>query len=463
MITKISSWKKRIFLGISIKLFIAFWFAIALAVLISYLVTMQVRSKPVQEQANPQQLKVLNQFKNNLSNKKNTETHALQLKFFKRFNQYLLVKNLSNGRVYVPKKRGWHKVKNYLESNPLENPVTVDFSFTQVTSSKPINLNGKPYQLFIANKLQPGFMMGVVKQLPVTLRFLFLIIISFLFCWLLAKSFTTPLIALQQASKAIGEGKLTTRINKFDKRADEFGDLARSFNQMAEQLENNISAHQRLLGDVSHELRSPLTRLQLAIALTEKNKGNEIEQQKHLMRCETEIDRLEEMIADVLTLSRLEHHQNNYAPEEVNINKLVKYVIDDCQYLANSKDISIRFEGNINTILFADSKLLASAISNIINNAVKYSPSNDVVFVSLIQDNNLITLSILDNGPGVPDETLDKLFKPFYRVADGRERNSGGTGLGLAIAQPAIVLHGGKVVAENISDGGFKVTITIPT
>ena len=230
---------------------------------------------------------------------------------------------------------------------------------------------------------------------------------------------------------------------------------------MAEQLENNISAHQRLLGDVSHELRSPLTRLQLAIALTEKNKGNEIEQQKHLMRCETEIDRLEEMIADVLTLSRLEHHQKNYAPEEVNINKLVEYVIDDCQYLANSKDISISFEGNINKILFADSKLLASAISNIINNAVKYSPSNDVVFVSLIQDNNLITLSITDNGPGVPDETLGKLFKPFYRVADGRERNSGGTGLGLAIAQQAIVLHGGKIVAENIS-GGFKVTITVP-
>ena len=179
------------------------------------------------------------------------------------------------------------------------------------------------------------------------------------------------------------------------------------------------------------------------------------------MRCETEIDRLEEMIADVLTLSRLEHHQKNYAPEEVNINKLVEYVIDDCQYLANSKDISISFEGNINKILFADSKLLASAISNIINNAVKYSPSNDVVFVSLIQDNNLITLSITDNGPGVPDETLGKLFKPFYRVADGRERNSGGTGLGLAIAQQAIVLHGGKIVAENIS-GGFKVTITVP-
>jgi two-component system sensor histidine kinase CpxA len=143
---------------------------------------------------------------------------------------------------------------------------------------------------------------------------------------------------------------------------------------------------------------------------------------------------------------------------------LVEHVVNDCQYFASSKNVTIDLKSEVNCLLFADSKLLASAISNVVNNAVKYSPNDQVVSVELSQKNEQITLSVSDNGPGVPDAMIDKLFTPFFRVADGRERSSGGTGLGLAIAQQAIIFHQGEISAQNqTSSSGLNVIITLPT
>jgi len=453
---------KKFSLGISLKLFLAFWLVIITSVLISYLVTIQFRHSPTQEQANPQQLKLLNQFTLKLADKKRVKLKAIQSKFHHKYNQHLIIKKVSNNKIYSPRNRPWSKVKDYLKKHPLDNPVTVDFSFTKLTSSQPIIINGQQFQLFIASELQRKRFVSLISQLPFALRLFFLLTISFLSCWLLAKSFTKPLIAIQKASKALGNGELATRITTFAQRSDEFGDLARSFNQMAKQLEDNISAHQRLLGDVSHELRSPLTRLQLAVALAEKNIGNKAEQQKHLHRCETEVDRLDEMIADVLTLSRLEHSHNNFTVESVDLNALVDQVINDCQYFASSKKISIKLKGAFNDAIFGDSKLLVSAISNVLNNAVKYSPNEQDVTVELTQQNQQLHLSVSDKGPGVPDEMLTQLFTPFFRVADARDRSSGGTGLGLAIAQQAIQLHQGEIIAQNIMPNGLKVIVILP-
>ncbi|PKG82119.1 two-component sensor histidine kinase [Colwellia sp. 75C3] len=454
---------KKFSLGISLKLFLAFWIVILISVLISYLVTMQFRHSPSQEQANPQQLKLLSMYTEKLANKKQIKLKAIQRSFDRKHHQMLIIKKISNNKVYAPRKRGWIEVKNYLEKHPLDNPVTIDFDFTKVTSSQPIVINGEKFQLFIASEMRRKRIVSWVTQLPLAMRLIMLLLVSFLSCWLLAKSFTKPLIALQKASESIGKGKLATRITKFEQRSDEFGALARSFNQMAEQLENNITAHQRLLGDVSHELRSPLTRLQLAVALAEKNMGNSVEQQKHLNRCETEVDRLDEMIADVLTLSRLEHNQNVFDADEIDLKDLVEYVVNDCQYFATSKNVTIDFKTEFSCPLLADSKLVASAISNVVNNAVKYSPTNQVVTLELSEKDEQITLTISDHGPGVPDEMIEKLFTPFFRVADGRERSSGGTGLGLAIAQQAITLHQGYIVAQNQVSSGLKVIITLPT
>lgn len=454
---------KKFSLGISLKLFLAFWLVILTSVLISYLVTMQFRHSPNQEQANPEQLKLLSKYTQRLANKNHIELKAVQEKFRRKHHQHLIIKNITTNHIYSPRKRGWFEVKSYLAKHPLQNPVTVDFAFTKVTSSEPIVINGEQFQLFIANDVHRKRIVSLVNQLPIALRFLMLLTISFLSCWLLAKTFTKPLIAIQKASEDIGEGKLTTRIRKFDQRSDEFGTLARSFNQMAEQLENNITAHQRLLGDVSHELRSPLTRLQLAVALAEKNIGNDIEQQKHLNRCETEVERLDEMIADVLTLSRLEHNQTVFVADDTDLSALLTQVVNDCQYFATSKGVTIALKAQNNCVLLADSKLLSSAISNVVNNAVKYSPNDKVVTVELSQQNEQLMLSISDQGSGVPNGMIDKLFTPFFRVADARDRSSGGTGLGLAIAQQAIVFHQGEIIAQNQESSGLKVIITLPT
>ena len=454
---------KKFFLGISLKLFLAFWLVILTSVLISYLVTMQFRHSPNQEQANPQQLKLLTKYTQILAGKKQVKLKKVQEKFRRKHHQYLIIKNITSNHVYSPRKRGWFEVKNYLAKHPLKNPVTVDFAFTKVTSSEPIIINGEQFQLFIASDIHRKRFVSLVNQLPVAIRLLMLLTISFLACWLLAKTFTKPLIAIQKASESIGEGKLATRITKFDKRSDEFGTLARSFNQMAEQLENNITAHQRLLGDVSHELRSPLTRLQLAVALAEKNMGNDVEQRKHLNRCETEVDRLDEMIADVLTLSRLEHNQTAFATDDIDLSTLVTQVVNDCQYFATSKGVTIALKAQAHCVLLADNKLLSSAISNVVNNAVKYSLNDKVVTGELSQQNEQIMLSVSDQGPGVPNEMIAKLFTPFFRVADARDRSSGGTGLGLAIAQQAIIFHQGEIIAQNQESSGLKVIITLPT
>ena len=462
MFKPVSKRLKDFSLGISLKLFLAFWLVIITSVLISYLVTMHFRHNPTQEQADPNQLKLLENYQQKLSGKRKVNLKALQHKFHQKHQQFLIIKKLSTNQIYTPRTRVWSKVKHYLKRRILDNPVTVDFAFTQVTSSKPITINNHQFQLLVATQPERKHFVGLITQLPVALRLILLLALSFICCWLLSKSFSNPLIAIQQASKEIGQGKLATRITKFDQRSDEFGALARSFNQMAEQLENNITAHQRLLGDVSHELRSPLTRLQLAVALAEKNKGNEDEQQKHLTRCETEVDRLDEMIADVLTLSRLEHSHNAFAADEITLNHFVEQIVNDCQYFANSKNVTINFNCKSNISTFADIKLLTSAISNVINNAVKYSPNDNNVAVDLSQNHKHVVLSISDHGPGVPENMITELFRPFFRVADGRERSSGGTGLGLAIAQQAIHLHQGEIFAQNRQPSGLMVTIILP-
>jgi len=466
MLKKTARWFKRLSLGISSKLFLVFWLVIISSVLISYLVTMQFRHNPTQEQANPQQLELLTKYQQKLAGKTQVRLRAIQHRFHQKHQQHLVIKDLNSNKVYAPRERVWSKIKGYLKRHALENPVSIDFAFTQVTSSQPMMLNGQRMQLFIASEPQRKNLVGLVSQLPMAIRLILLLSISFLCCWLLAKSFSNPLIAIQKASKDIGQGKLATRIEKFDQRNDEFGALARSFNQMAEQLENNISAHQRLLGDVSHELRSPLTRLQLAVALAEKNMGNNVEQQKHLTRCEMEVDRLDEMIADVLTLSRLEHSHNAFTADEIELNRFIEQVVNDCQYFANSKNVTITFKGEVRCSILADVKLLASAISNVVNNAVKYSPIDNEVTVTLMkqlsEQKKQIVLTVSDQGPGVPDDMITELFSPFFRVADGRERSSGGTGLGLAIAQQAIHLHRGEIYAQNREPNGLKVTIKLP-
>jgi two-component system sensor histidine kinase CpxA len=200
----------------------------------------------------------------------------------------------------------------------------------------------------------------------------------------------------------------------------------------------------------------------LAIALVEKSMGKDDEQKKHLNRCENEVDRLDDMISEVLTLSRLEHGKQNFTTEPIDLHNLLQVLINDFQYLANDRKITLSLISDKDCMISGNPKLLSSAIGNLLSNAVKYSPNNQVINITLIKKTEHLKLSVVDQGIGVPDDMLDKLFMPFFRVAEGRERTTGGTGLGLAIAQQAINLHQGTIYAKNTKKAGLSITVVLP-
>ena len=281
-------------------------------------------------------------------------------------------------------------------------------------------------------------------------------------CWLLARSLSKPLLAIKGTAASFGDGNFSARVDKATSRNDELGELARSFNKMADKLATNMGAHQRLLADVSHELRSPMTRLQIAIALANKTSSQPEELEKHLTRCELEVTRLDEMISDVLSLSRLENTFQQIELDDICLAELLTSTINDAQYLADEKQIIINHQIEDPLIMPADSHLLASAFNNVLSNAIKYSAIKSSIEVTLSHANSYAKLTISDYSGGVPESALTELFKPFYRVSTARDRATGGTGLGLAITQQAIIAHNGTITAENNDSGGLTITVKLP-
>ena len=453
---------KKFLCSISVKLFLWLWLIIISSVLITYFITLQFGNSTSISSPDKYTRGLLKLVAHKLSDKKGVNIKKEQSRFNNRSGNHLILKNLKTNEVLLPDNFHWLKVKDYIVENDFVSMVSIEFPHTRISGPKTVKLGGANYHLFIATDNANQRLHFFLKQFPLWLRVLIVICISFVLCWLLAKNLSKPLIGIQNAALNFGKGELSTRLNKEAQRRDELGAVAVSFNTMASQLENSINAHQRLLGDVSHELRSPLTRLQMALGLVEKYQHSPAEQARHLARCEKEIDQLDNMLSDVLTLSRLEHSAVKGYFNQVSLDSLLTTVIDDYQYLATQKNVVITVPPASNILINADEKLLASAISNILNNAVKYSPAQSEITVALNISNDIIHLSFSDRGTGVPEESLPKLFKAFYRVADARDRESGGTGLGLAIALQAIELHQGKISAENNQNGGLTVHIKLP-
>tara|TARA_R110002096_G_scaffold280614_1_gene474732 strand:+ start:12 stop:680 length:669 start_codon:yes stop_codon:yes gene_type:complete len=216
------------------------------------------------------------------------------------------------------------------------------------------------------------------------------------------------------------------------------------------------------MADVSHELRSPMTRLQIALGLAQQKGIEQATLHKHLQRCELEVARLDEMIANVLSLSRLENTISQMELMSVDVKQLLMLCIEDAQYIANEKSIVINFHSESTALTQADPTLLSSAFNNILINAVKYSHNNDELNVYLKNTSTDFIIEIVDTGTGVPVDDLPKLFEPFYRVAQARDRATGGTGLGLAIAKQAVIAHNGSISANNNTNNGLTVTIKLP-
>ena len=292
------------------------------------------------------------------------------------------------------------------------------------------------------------------------LHLLAIIAVSGLFCYWLARYLTAPVTKLRAATQELARGNLRARVAPaFGNRRDELASLATDFDQMAEQIESLINGQRRLLGDISHELRSPLARLNVALELARQRAGEDAA--TALQRIEREAETLNEMIGQLLALTRLESHTEAIEKSSFDLAQLVRDVVDDGEFEARNRNRSVQLEAPDACNIVGNEQLLRRAIENVVRNAVQYTTEETAVEVELACADQAV-ITVRDHGPGVPAETLDKLFRPFYRVDEARDRNSGGTGLGLAIAERAVRLHGGTVEAANAATGGLLVTITLP-
>jgi two-component system sensor histidine kinase CpxA len=279
------------------------------------------------------------------------------------------------------------------------------------------------------------------------------------FCYAISRYLTGPLAKLGAAATNIAEGKLETRVDPaLKKRWDEIADLAQNFDSMAERIEELVTGQRRLLGDVSHELRSPLSRLIVALSLVKQ--GPPEEAAEHLERIGLETRRLDTLIGQLLTLTRIDSGVDRGSPAAFDLTNLVQEVASDGDFeaRANGRRVEV-VRADLCTIQGFE-ELLRSAIENVVRNGIRYTAKGTAVEISLFKSNDRICLEVRDHGSGVPDTMLQEIFLPFRRVANG---NSDGAGLGLAIAERAVNVHRGTIRPTNAPTGGLIVKIELPT
>ncbi|MGE0082238.1 MAG: ATP-binding protein [Thiohalomonadaceae bacterium] len=297
---------------------------------------------------------------------------------------------------------------------------------------------------------------GRIHRLSFTERLLIAVGVSGLVSFGLAALLTRPLRRLRRAAQAIAGGDLSARAGYSGR--DEIAALAADFDRMADRVRDLLESQHRLLRDVSHELRSPLARLRIALELSRRKGADGME----LERIEREADRLEHLVSDVLSLARLEEGKTRLKRQPVELREWLEGVVQDAAFEAEAAGKHVEFTPGAAVHLDADPVLLRSAVENVLRNAVRHTPQGQWVRVSLDHDGAGATIAVSDSGPGVPEDELARIFQPFARVGEARDRLSGGFGLGLAISRQAVEAHGGDIVAENAREGGLRVRIRLP-
>lgn len=300
----------------------------------------------------------------------------------------------------------------------------------------------------------------VVAPPPVALSrfapyFLLLAAAITLLGWVLSAGIISPLRRVASAVDRFGRGDLSARVAS--DRRDEIGDLARSFNSMAERIQTLLTAERRLLQDVSHELRSPLARLSFAAELIKDTPDPEAATQ----RIRREIGRLTRLVASLLEVTSAEGDPSTRKSERLAVPALIEEIASDCGVEAEARDVRIETEIGAPAVVEGDPELLRRAIENVLRNAIRFAPENSSVLVQVEADAGKVAINVRDQGPGVPGAMLKRIFDPFHRVAESRGGDAGGVGLGLSIARRAVLLHHGEITAENASPG-LRVKIIIP-
>jgi signal transduction histidine kinase len=276
-------------------------------------------------------------------------------------------------------------------------------------------------------------------------------------CWVLARHLSQPVLQLQQVVERFGHGETTARAGS--RRSDELGRLARSFDGMADRIEELVQGQRRLLLDISHELRSPLARLTIAVDLLQADPRDGAS----LAQIELEVDRLNQLIGEILQASRPDTGETKRRFTLVRLDRLLREVVAACRIEATDGRVLDVFEC-AECLVSGDTELLRRALENVLRNALRHAPPESVIDICLVPSVHDVRLTVRDRGPGVPDNVLPHLFTPFYRFEADRGRNTGGVGLGLAIARRAVEVHGGQIAARNARPGlEVEIRVAVPS
>ena len=443
-----------------LKIFLSFWVAQALFLVLAVLVTLAIRQQ-AESAWDAEQAQVLNQAVQAYESggQAALASYLDQVRQSQHVRAYLLNENdqeLSGRR--LPE---WAKEGGRWRPHPPPGDFLGWMMPTRPQRQSITSASGHRYTLVVLPPPHGPFGDQGIHGLGIFIA----ILSSGLVCSLLARYLTSPVVRLRAATQKLAAGDLTARAGvPRPGRHDELAELVRDFDTMADRLEKSVKAQARLLNDISHELRSPLARLNVALGLSRQRSGPEA--QSSLERIELEANRLNELIGRLLTIARLESGDQTMQKVPIDLQELIREIAQDAEFEAQSRKCHVDVTKVDDCMVMGDPALLRSAIENVVRNAIHYTREGTDVQIRLEcrqgTTGTEAVIKISDSGPGVPEEALDKLFRPFYRIDDARGRQTGGVGLGLAITERAVRLHGGTIQASNRNEGGLMIEIRLP-
>ena len=276
-------------------------------------------------------------------------------------------------------------------------------------------------------------------------------------CLLLTRILLKVIERFVSVIRRLSRGELGARIDdETAKRGDEFGIMARAFNEMAQTLEENYYKEKALLAAVSHELRSPLTRLSVVVELLRRDRIPN----RSLEQLSLETERMNALISSILEYSRCEMSVPSFS--RIDIATLIREVAEDVRFEGSIRGCRVSLDIPDTFLIWGNREQLSHALENVMRNALSYSPDGGNISVTMRQEGIFFIIAVQDSGPGVPEENLEDLFRPFFRVVESRERGKGGSGIGLAIAESVVRRHHGRIWAENRPEGGLSIFLKLP-
>ncbi|MFC3093735.1 HAMP domain-containing protein [Alteromonas sediminis] len=446
--------------SVGLRLLIGFWATLLAAILCIWLVAQWQKSDVEIARVDSQDIRLLDAAKQRTLrafNRVGTIEGIKDLLANSRKGRVVLY-DVGKQRVLSPpsrfKRRLDRDVNELIEQS---TPIKISRPPYQLIGPVPLQLAGKDFLLFVQRPGKEG--LSSYPNAPYFI-ILVLLIMSVLFSVFFTRSIVTPIRELYKTSQQLANGDWRARVSEKQCKKDEIGQLATGFNTMADKLAQNWQGQQRLLADVSHELRSPLTRLNMAVALAEQAAKDNAVIKTALLRIEQETAVMEEMIGKVLTLSRAEAAMAK--KEDLSLLELLEPVLSNAEFEASQLNKSFTVSAIPNITVHVQRDAVQSGIENVIRNAIRHAKGRIDVQLSEVANEHqpCWCVTVTDDGSGLAEDDLQHIFSPFYRAERARDRKSGGVGLGLAIAKAVVTAHHGNIEATNHSDGGLKVSLS---